>query len=111
MDVYIYIYSFTFLWLFELEHTEIQFGWYHVGFGPKGLHISQFAPRMKLKRIIYAGTSNMTMRNYFDFLRKLEISLIAKKYCFFRNNCRHVTRDILQELHCDQENGEQKLLG
>ena len=105
MDIYIYVYTFKFLWFFNLLHTEIKYGGYYVGYGPHGLNVSQFAPRMKLKRIVYAGNSNTTMQDYVKLIQKLEISLYGKKYCFFTNNCRHITLQILQGMRCDQNDG------
>ena len=110
MDVFIYIYTFKFMFIFNLEHTEIQFGGIHVGYSPSGLRVSQFARRsMRLKEVIFAGTTDMTLRNYYKFLQKLQISLLAKKYCIFTHNCRHISLRLLQELKCDEGTGSFKL--
>ena len=106
MEAYVYIYTFTFLLFFKLQHTEIRYGTVHVGYGPNGLRVSQIARRsMKLKRIIYAGSSDVTMEKYFKILRALQIIVASKKYCLFRHNCRHISIHVLTKLGCNDSEG------
>ena len=58
-----------------------------------------------LKRIIHAGTSQMTIRNYVTFLRELRIIMESRDYCLFTMNCRHVSRHILEKLDCTESQG------
>ena len=108
MDAFVYIYTFNFLLFFTLEHTEIQYGSVHVGYGPNGLRVSQMSRSMKLKRIIYAGSSDVTTQNYYQMLRELHIITAGKKYCLFKYNCRHVSYYILEKIGCHESEGKIK---
>ena len=94
---------------FKLIHTEVRFGPVFVGYSPSGLRVSDYSNRnMHLIKIIYAGTSDLTLRQFYGYLRELRIILESKKYCLFFGNCRHVTLKILQVLGC--RNGEGEIL-
>ena len=126
MDAFVYVYTFQFLYFFELEHTEIQYQNVYVGYSPSGmvsftilgistenqrklligLRVSNMADRSKrLKRIIYAGQSTLSIRQYFVYLRELQIILDNKHYCLFTFNCRHVSLQILNRLGCHNNEG------
>ena len=109
MEIYIYVYTFQFMLFFKLIHTEVRFGPVFVGYSPSGLRVSDYSNRnMHLIKIIYAGTSDLTLRQFYGYLRELRIILESKKYCLFFGNCRHVTLKILQVLGC--RNGEGEIL-
>ena len=106
MEVYVYVYTFRFLIFWNLQHTEIRFGPIFVGYSPLGLRVSNFSNQnMKLKTVIYAGTSNITLREFYEYLRELRIVLESKKYCLFFGNCRHVSLKILRVLGCTNSQG------
>ena len=106
MEIYIYVYYIQFLLFFRLEHTEIRFGPIFVGYGPSGLRVSNFARRdLELKTIMYAGNSDMTLREFYVYLRELRIVLESKKYCLFFWNCRHITHKIIVMLNCQDSQG------
>ena len=109
MDIFIYVYTFRFMIFFRLIHTEIRFGPVYVGYNPSGLRVSDFSNRnMCLKEIIYAGTSDVTLQQFYGYLRELRIILESRNYCIFFANCRHVSLKILRVLGC--RNGHGKIL-
>ena len=109
MDAFLYVYTFKFF-IFTLEHTEIQYGTVHAGYCPNGLRVSHLGRSMKLKRIIYAGTSDVSLQNYFRFLRDLQIITAGRKYCLFKYNCRHISYQILEKLGCHESEGISSLV-
>ena len=107
MEVFIYVYTFRFMLFFTLEHTEVRFGPVHVGYSPSGLRVSDFSNRnMSLKTIIFGGSSDLTLREFYVYLRELRIILESQKYCLFFHNCRHVSLKILQVLDCAEGQGK-----
>ena len=106
MDVFIYIYTFKFFIFFTLEHTEIRYGPIFIGYSPSGLRVSNIPNRtMRLKSILHAGSSDITMGNFYTYLRELHIILETRNYCLFYANCRHVTLRILEKLQCEETIG------
>ena len=100
MDIFIYVYTIQFLLFFKLEHTEVRYGPVHIGYGPAGLRVSNISNRnMKLKTIIHAGVSEVTLGEFYSFLRELRIVLESRQYCIFYCNCRHISLRILQKLN------------
>ena len=107
MEIFIYVYTFRFMLFFKLTHTEIRFGPIFVGYSPAGLRVSDFSNRdMRLKTIIYAGTSDLTLRQFYGYLRELRIILESRRYCLFFGNCRHVSLRILSVLGCQNSQGK-----
>ena len=107
MEIYIYIYTFKILIFFTLEHTEVRYGPIFIGYSPTGLRVSNIPNRtMRLKTILHGGTSDMTIANFYHYLRELHIILESKPYCLFYFNCRHVTIRILNKLECQDMTGK-----
>ena len=105
-NVYVYIYTFKLFFLLNVEHTEVQYGDIHIGYGPNGLRVSNIANRsMKLIRIIFAGESDLPIEDYIVFIRDLNVILQSRNYCLFYRNCRHVSQYILKKLKCTDGEG------
>ena len=107
MDIYIYVYTFNFLLFFKFEHTEVRYGPVFIGYGPSGLRVSNISNRnMKLKTIIHAGVSEVTLEEFYGFLRELRIVLESRQYCLFFWNCRHISLKILRKLNGGNSQGK-----
>ena len=100
-NVYVYVYTFKLFFLFDVEHTEVQYGDIHIGYGPTGLRVSNIANySMKLIRVLFAGETDLPREECIEFLRELRIILESRSYCIFNRNCRHVSRYILKKFKC-----------
>ena len=106
MEVTLRLYSFRF-WLINLTHTEISYDGRDFGFGRQGVMVSpsqidktQFG--FKLKRVIYAGLSNVQPEAFDMFVRNSVLRFNRHSYNLFTRNCRHFSEFLLIELTPNQ---------
>ena len=106
MEVQLKIFDFR-IFLINLTHTEISYDGRDFGFGRQGVMVSpsqidksQFG--FKLKRIVYAGISNVQPEAFDIFVRNSVLRFNRQTYNIFTRNCRHFSEFLLTELTPNQ---------
>lgn len=103
MEVHLKIFEISVFGIIKINHTEIEYAGRDYGFGRLGVmatpsHIDKSEIGFNLKRVYFAGISNVDPEAFNDFVKNSVIRFNRHSYSLFLRNCRHFSEYLLTEL-------------